>query len=166
MLVHGRPLIHRDDRFWSRRAAAQSAVGSDGVVVPPPLFDDDLCLFQGIEDLAIQQFVPVYETLFGGTPARQYPNTVRFRHPIISKIPDLLDRANPGRHAIRSRWNVYSTGKPPTQSELWQRRYLSNLVWDVGGRSGQHRGLLGLEQEAETSSPKSSAILKTTKRLS
>jgi hypothetical protein len=69
MLVHGRPLNHRDDRFWSRRAVAQSAVGSDGVVVPPPLFDDDLCLFQGIEDLAIQQFVPVYETLFGRTPA-------------------------------------------------------------------------------------------------
>ena len=30
----------------------------DGVVVPPPLFDDDLSLFEGIEDLPIQQFVP------------------------------------------------------------------------------------------------------------
>ena len=33
-------------------------MGSDGVVVSPPLFDDDLSLFEGIEDLPIQQFVP------------------------------------------------------------------------------------------------------------
>ena len=58
MLVHDRPLIHRDDRFWSRRAVAQCAVWSDCVVVLPPLLGDDLCLFQGVEDLAIQQFVP------------------------------------------------------------------------------------------------------------
>ena len=58
MLVHDRPLIDRDDRFWSRRAVAQSTVWSDGVVVSPPLFDDDLSLFEGIEDLPIKQFVP------------------------------------------------------------------------------------------------------------
>ena len=58
MLVHDRPLIDRDNRFWSRRAVAQCAVWSDGVVVDPPLFDDDLCFFQGVEDFAIKQFVP------------------------------------------------------------------------------------------------------------
>ena len=70
MLVHGRSLVYLDDGFRSRRVIAQTTVWSDGVVVVWPLFDDDLCLFQGIEDLAIQQFVPVYETLFGRTPAR------------------------------------------------------------------------------------------------
>ena len=29
----------------------------DGVVVPPPGFDQDLCLSQGVEDLAIQELV-------------------------------------------------------------------------------------------------------------
>ena len=58
MLAHDPPLIHRDDRFWSQRAATQCAVWSDCVVVDPPLFDDDLCLLQGVEDFAIKQFVP------------------------------------------------------------------------------------------------------------
>ena len=58
MLVHGRPLVYWDDGFRGWRAVAQSTVWSDGVVVPPPLFDDDLSLLQGIEDLPIQQFVP------------------------------------------------------------------------------------------------------------
>ena len=30
---------------------------SDGVVVDPPLFDDDRCVLQGVNDLAIQEFV-------------------------------------------------------------------------------------------------------------
>ena len=51
MLVHGRPLGHRDDGFRGWRAVAQSTVWSDGVVVSPPLFDDDLSLLQGVEDL-------------------------------------------------------------------------------------------------------------------
>ena len=58
MLVHDWPLIHRDDGFRGGRAVAQSTVGSDGVVVSPPFFDDDLSLLQGVEDLPIQQFVP------------------------------------------------------------------------------------------------------------
>jgi len=32
-------------------------VWSDGVVVDAPLFDDDLCLLQGVKDLAIQELV-------------------------------------------------------------------------------------------------------------
>ena len=58
MLVHGRPLVYWDDGFRGWRAVAQSTVWSDGVVVPPPLFDDDLCLFEGVEDFPIQQFIP------------------------------------------------------------------------------------------------------------
>ncbi len=58
MLVHGRPLVYWDDGFRGWRAVAQSTVWSDGVVVPPPLFDDDLCLLQGVEDFPIQQFIP------------------------------------------------------------------------------------------------------------
>ncbi len=53
MLVHGLPLVYWDDGFRGWRAVAQSTVWSNGVVVPPPLLDDDLCLFEGVEDLAI-----------------------------------------------------------------------------------------------------------------
>ena len=30
----------------------------DGIVVPSPGFDHDLCLFQRVEDLTVEQFVP------------------------------------------------------------------------------------------------------------
>jgi len=33
-------------------------VWSDGVAVPPPLLDDDLCLFEGVADFPIEQFIP------------------------------------------------------------------------------------------------------------
>ena len=58
MLVHDRFLVHRDDGFRSWRSVAQSTVGPLRVVVFPPLFDDDLCLFLGVEDFAVKQFVP------------------------------------------------------------------------------------------------------------
>ena len=58
MLVHDRPGCHRNDGFRGRRAVAQSTVRSLGVVVFPPFFDDGLRLFQGVEDFAVQQFVP------------------------------------------------------------------------------------------------------------
>ena len=58
MLVHGRSLVYWDDGFRGWRAVTQSTVWSNGVVVPAPLFDDDLCLLQGVEDFPIQQFVP------------------------------------------------------------------------------------------------------------
>jgi len=58
MLVHDRSLVHRDDGFRSRRAIAQCTVWSLGVVVFPPLFDDDLRLFEGVKDFAVQQFIP------------------------------------------------------------------------------------------------------------
>ena len=34
------------------------ARGIDGVVIPPPLFDQHLCLLQRVEDLAIKKLVP------------------------------------------------------------------------------------------------------------
>ena len=58
MLVHDRFLVHRDDGFLSRWAVAQSTVWSLRVVVFSPFLDDDLRLFQGVEDLAIKQLVP------------------------------------------------------------------------------------------------------------
>ena len=53
MLVHDRPGCHRDDGFRSRWAVAQNTVWSLRVVVFSPFFDDDLRLFQVVEDLAI-----------------------------------------------------------------------------------------------------------------
>ena len=53
MLVYDRPWVYWDDGFRGWRTVTQSTVWSDGVVVPPPLLNDDLRLFEGIEDLAI-----------------------------------------------------------------------------------------------------------------
>ena len=58
MLVHDRFLVHLDDGFRSRWAVAQSTVWSLRVVVFSPFFDDDLCLFQVVEDLAITEECP------------------------------------------------------------------------------------------------------------
>ena len=57
MLVHDRPMVHRDDGFWSRWAVAQCTMRPLRVVMFPPLFDDNLRFFQGIKDLAIKQFI-------------------------------------------------------------------------------------------------------------
>ena len=58
MLVHERSLVHRDDGFGRWRAVAQCTVGPLCVVVFSPLFDDNLCLIEGVEDFAVQQLVP------------------------------------------------------------------------------------------------------------
>ena len=58
MLVHGWPMVYWGDGFQGWPAAAQSTVWSDSVVVAPPLFDDDVSLLQGVEDLPIKQLVP------------------------------------------------------------------------------------------------------------
>ncbi len=42
----------------SGRSVSQGAMWPDGVVVAPPFFDDDLGLFQGAEDLNVEEFVP------------------------------------------------------------------------------------------------------------
>lgn len=48
MLVRNRPLIHRDDGFLRRRAVAEGAEGSLGVVVASQLLDDDLGFLEGV----------------------------------------------------------------------------------------------------------------------
>ena len=58
MLVHGRSLVYWDDGLRGWRAVTQSTVWSNGVVVPPPLLDDDLRLLQAVEDLPVEQFIP------------------------------------------------------------------------------------------------------------
>ncbi len=50
-------MIHRDDGFGRRRAIAQCTVGTFCVVVSPPLFDQDLCFAQAVEDFAVEQLV-------------------------------------------------------------------------------------------------------------
>ena len=54
MIMHGRPLVYRDDAFWRWRAVTQSAVWPDRIVVATPPFDQDLGLVQCGEDLAIE----------------------------------------------------------------------------------------------------------------
>ncbi len=43
-------------RRW--RAIVQSNVGAFGVLVSPPLFDQNLSFAQAVEDLAVEQFIP------------------------------------------------------------------------------------------------------------
>ena len=58
MLVHGRPLVYRDDAFGRWRTVSQSAVRSDSIIVTPPPLDQDLGLAQAVEYLTVQKFVP------------------------------------------------------------------------------------------------------------
>jgi len=51
VLVHNGPAVHLDDGFWCRWAVSESAMGPLCVVVSAPLFDDDLGLSKGVEDL-------------------------------------------------------------------------------------------------------------------
>ena len=57
MLVHDWLGCHRDDGFWSRWAVAQCTVGSFGIVVFSPFFDDDLGFAERVKDLAVEQFI-------------------------------------------------------------------------------------------------------------
>ena len=58
MLVHDRSLVHWDDAFRCRRAAAQGAVRPEGVVVAAPVFDEYLGLAERVEDLTVEEFSP------------------------------------------------------------------------------------------------------------
>ena len=99
MLVHDRPLVHLDDGFRGGRAVTQSTVWSDGVVVFPPLFGDDLCLLQGVEDLPTQKFIP--EAGIQGLAVSILPGTARldvscFCSHRLDPVPDGLG------HELRS----------------------------------------------------------------
>ena len=56
-LVEDWPLVHEHDGLWRRWAVTQCTVWSFGVVMVPS-FNDDLGFTQGIEDFAVQQFIP------------------------------------------------------------------------------------------------------------
>lgn len=56
MLVHGRPLVYRDDAFGRWWTVSQCAVRPDRIVVATPFLDEDLGLIQAVEDLTIQKF--------------------------------------------------------------------------------------------------------------
>jgi len=55
--VHDRPLVHRDEGFGRWWPVAEGAVWPDSVVVPAPLFDDDLCLLERVEDFTVQELI-------------------------------------------------------------------------------------------------------------
>ena len=56
-LVHDWPLVHLDVGFWRRRAISQCTMGSFGVVMVPPSFDNNLGFPQRVEYLAVEQFI-------------------------------------------------------------------------------------------------------------
>ena len=58
MLVHHGSLVHENDALGRWRTVSEGTVRSDGVVVSPPLLDDDLSLPERVEDLAIEKFIP------------------------------------------------------------------------------------------------------------
>lgn len=64
MLVHDRPRVHGDG-FGGWRAVGPNAVWSLGVVMFPPLFDQDMRPAQRVEDLTIEQLIskPCIEAL-------------------------------------------------------------------------------------------------------
>ena len=57
MLVHYRPLFHRNDGLWRWRAVAQSTVWPFCIVVLPPLFDQNLRFLGAVEYIKVQEFI-------------------------------------------------------------------------------------------------------------
>lgn len=57
MLVHGYPFMQMDEGFWCWGGVSKRAVGAFGVAMTPPSFNDDLGLFQRVEDFSVEQFV-------------------------------------------------------------------------------------------------------------
>ena len=58
LLVHDGPLDRWNDAFGIWWPVSKGTVGSDGVVVPAPLLNDDLRLPERVEDLAVKEFIP------------------------------------------------------------------------------------------------------------
>ena len=55
--MHGGPRVHRDDGFRRWGTVSQGAVGPGGVVVATPFLDQDLGFAQGVEELAVEEFI-------------------------------------------------------------------------------------------------------------
>ena len=92
--MHDRAGFHWDDGFGSRRPIAQCTVWSLGVVVFPPLLDQDLSLTQAIEDIPIEQFIPhppVEAFAVPILPGRTWHDECRLctdsRDPIPNRLP-------------------------------------------------------------------------------
>ena len=50
-------MVDVDDALWRWRSVSESAVRSDGVVVVPPLLDQDLSFPERIEDFSVEEFI-------------------------------------------------------------------------------------------------------------
>lgn len=57
MLVHGRPLVYRDDAVGRWRTVSQRAVRLDSVVVATPSLNQELGFAQLVENLTVQQLI-------------------------------------------------------------------------------------------------------------
>ena len=57
MLVHCGPRVHRDDGLRGWGTVSQGAVRPDSIVVVAPFLDQDLGFAQGVEDLAVEEFI-------------------------------------------------------------------------------------------------------------
>ena len=55
--MHDRSRVHRDDGFRGGRAIAQGTMWSFGIVVFPPLFDQDFRFPKAVEDFSVEQFI-------------------------------------------------------------------------------------------------------------
>lgn len=56
-LLHEGPRVHRDDGFGRGGAVSQGALGPDCVVEAAPFLDQDLGFAQGVEELAVEEFI-------------------------------------------------------------------------------------------------------------
>ena len=68
-LVHDWPLVHRNDGLWRRWAIAQCTMGSFGVVMVPPSFDNNLGVVrQSLTGLKVQRSHKSMKRRFETTP--------------------------------------------------------------------------------------------------
>ena len=57
LLVHHGFLVHENDIFGRWRTVSEGTVRSDGIVVSPPLLDDELSLLERVENLAVEKLI-------------------------------------------------------------------------------------------------------------
>lgn len=57
MLVNGGPRVHWHDCFRRWGPVSEGVVWPDGVIVAAPFLDQDLGFAQGVEDLAVEEFI-------------------------------------------------------------------------------------------------------------
>lgn len=92
LLVHDWLLVHRNDAFWRWWTVSLGTAGSDGVVVSPPLPNDDLDLLERVGDLAIEEFIP--EAGIEAFAVAVFPGQPRKAH--AERVHGKLQRPNAG----------------------------------------------------------------------